>query len=67
MKISPCFPPSATLAAFILLGVPSAAQEWELLFEENFSNGLPDSVNDAQWVLEDYSKPFDTIMEDNGM
>lgn len=42
-----------------------AGQEWELLYQEDFTNPLPET--DAQWVLEDYATPFDTIMEDNGM
>ncbi|KAG7346947.1 hypothetical protein IV203_006016 [Nitzschia inconspicua] len=41
------------------------AQDWELLYEEDFSNPLPGT--NAQWVLEDYAAPFDTIMEDNGI
>ena len=63
MKIS--FVLAATFHTFEVL--PSVAQEWELLYQEDFTNGLPSSVNDAQWVLEDYSNPFDTIMDDNGM
>lgn len=55
--------------SFGILAAASAqlvtAQEWELLFQEDFSNPLPQTA--AQWVLEDYSNLFDTVMEDNGM
>lgn len=67
MKVSFCLATSTTLGALLLVVFPSVAQEWELLYQEDFTNGLPDSVNNAQWVLEDYSKPFDTIMDDNGV
>jgi hypothetical protein len=41
-------------------------QEWELLYEEDFTNPLPETKN-VPWVLEDYETTFDTIMDDNGM
>jgi hypothetical protein len=40
--------------------------QWELLYEEDFTNPLPET-NNVPWVLENYETPFDTIMDDNGM
>ncbi len=36
--------------------------QWKLLYEEDFSTPLVD----ADWFLETYEKPFDTILDDNG-
>jgi hypothetical protein len=59
---------SVTVAAacFSAVAILVAGQEWELLYQEDFTNPLPET-NNGQWVLEDYANPFDTIMEDNGM
>lgn len=37
-------------------------QKWELRYQESFSTPL----NGADWVLDTYEKPFDTIMDDAG-
>jgi hypothetical protein len=39
-------------------------QQWKLQYEEDFSAPLND--NGADWFLETYEKPFDTIMDDAG-
>ena len=38
---------------------------WTLLYAEDFSTPL--NGQDASWVREDYSLPFDTIMDDSGL
>ena len=38
---------------------------WALLYAEDFSTPL--NGQDASWVREDYSLPFDTIMDDSGL
>lgn len=62
MKIS-----AVVFSALSVFGglVTGGAQEWELLYEEDFTTPL--QTDNAEWTLEDYSKPFDTIMEDNGL
>ena len=60
---------SAALVACIQNGklttVYASNQEWNLIYEEDFTTALQDS--DAKWKLEDYSTPFDTVMEDNSV
>lgn len=57
----------ALLSLLCLLPARSCVkgQEWELKYEEDFTTPLQDS--NAGWTLEDYSTPFDTILEDNGL
>ena len=38
---------------------------WTLLYAEDFST--PPDQSDASWVWENYSRPFDTIMDDAGL
>jgi hypothetical protein len=54
------------LASSLVTARVVVGQEWELLFEEDFNNPLPDTTT-MPWVLDDYTTPFDTIMDDNGM
>jgi hypothetical protein len=39
-------------------------QQWKLLYEEDFSTPL--NANGADWFLETYQQPFDTVMDDAG-
>jgi hypothetical protein len=43
----------------------TVGQEWELLYEEDFTTPLVNQ-DTAEWFLDDYSQPFDTLMDDNG-
>jgi hypothetical protein len=56
-----------TISSFLTSRVVVVGQEWELLFEEDFTNPLLPDINNAPWILDDYATPFDTIMDDNGM
>lgn len=63
---------SFALVTFLSLSLLSThrtgvtGQEWELKYEEDFTTPLASSTT-AEWVLDDYSTPFDTIMDDNGL
>lgn len=54
------------LFRFTCLAVIVTAQqdEWSLLYAEDFSTSLDDTT--TPWFLDDYSHPFDTIMDDPG-
>mmetsp|Transcript_26756 Transcript_26756/g.37727 ORF Transcript_26756/g.37727 Transcript_26756/m.37727 type:complete len:583 (+) Transcript_26756:85-1833(+) len=41
-------------------------KEWRLLYEEDFTSTSFDDVTEADWVIDDYSTPFDDIMDDPG-
>jgi hypothetical protein len=43
----------------------AVGQEWELLYEEDFATAL-ENQDTAEWFLDDYSQPFDTLLDDNG-
>jgi len=49
---------------FSLANLCSCQQPWKLLYEEDFSTPLNES--NAQWFLETYKQPFDTILDDAG-
>ncbi|WP_218009249.1 discoidin domain-containing protein [Herbidospora cretacea] len=56
-------------SALTLTSTPAQADDptrpgWTLLYNENFVN--PINTGNAPWVRDDYSQPFDTIMDDPG-
>nr|WP_218008158.1 discoidin domain-containing protein [Herbidospora sakaeratensis] len=58
-----------TSSALTLTSTPAQADDptrpgWTLLYNENFVN--PINTGNAPWVRDDYSQPFDTIMDDPG-
>ncbi|TKK85788.1 discoidin domain-containing protein [Herbidospora galbida] len=58
-----------TSSALTLTSAPAQADDptrpgWTLLYNENFVN--PINTGNAPWVRDDYSQPFDTIMDDPG-
>ncbi|WP_198168396.1 discoidin domain-containing protein [Herbidospora yilanensis] len=58
-----------TSSALTLTSTPAQADDptrpgWTLLYDENFVN--PINTGNAPWVRDDYSQPFDTIMDDPG-
>ena len=44
---------------------PQELTNWTLRYAEDFSTPLTEA--DAPWVVDDYSNPFDTIMDDPGL
>ncbi len=60
---------SLASSALTLTSTPAQADDptrpgWTLLYNENFVN--PINTGNAPWVRDDYSQPFDTIMDDPG-
>ena len=57
-------PCSATTAT----ATTTTAAEWNLVYEEDFSSKrVLSNADSSRWEKDDFEKPFDTIMDDNGI
>ncbi|HEY4278278.1 MAG TPA: hypothetical protein VGM91_08670 [Conexibacter sp.] len=57
-----------TVAAIASVAVPGVAQaatpHWKLKYSEDFNKAV--DTDSSPWIRNDYTDPFDTIMDDNG-